>query len=142
MGQQFTKTKLIQMGQPASSCTIVNKMSEATLSGVPKRAVEYDLSGNLIGNYAAQPGDVNYWIINFVREDGGVTAAALGYRCILEHEVEYFGDGLALEPETAVANFQPMSHPKTAAEPTAPVEEKPSKLLDAYLAARENLKKK
>jgi len=141
MGQQFTKTKLIQMGQPASSCTIINKISEATLAGVPMKAIEYDLSGDTIGSYTSQPNDVNYWVINFIREAGGVTDAAVGYRCILEHEVEFFGDGNAIEPQTAMAVYQPLSHPTVAVDSSKMTETQPSRLLDAYLAARENLKK-
>jgi len=140
MGQQFTKTKLIQMGQPASSCRIINKMSEAVITGVPKKAIEYDLSGNTIGNYTAQPADVNYWVVNFNRDDGAVTTGVTGWRCVLEHEVEYFGDGNAIEPETAMANFQPLSHSAVsveAATAVCPTSGTPlsTKLLTAYKTA-------
>jgi hypothetical protein len=157
--QQFTVTKIIQRGQPAKDSTLVNKISCATLLGVPERAIKDDLSFNNTGSYAQNPLVVSYWIVNMVREDGAVTNSNIGYRVVLEHDVEFWGDSTGQDIEAVVAAKQPLAH-STAVdsgrvrptvirtgieeapldpEPWGPVE--PSKFLDAYLAAREVQKK-
>jgi hypothetical protein len=157
--QQFTVTKIIQRGQPSRDSTLTNKISCATLLGVTERAITDDLSFNNTGSYAQNPLVVSYWIVNMVREDGAVTNSNIGYRVLVEHDVEFWGDSTGQDIEAIVAAKQPLAHSaafnsgvtrvnpivvdteglQLEPEPWGPVE--PSKFLDAYLAAREVQKK-
>lgn len=112
LGQPYTRTKMIQRGQPARDSTLVNKMSVATILGVEPRAIIDDMSGQEFGSYASQPVDLQYWHLNFVREDNNVTNSNIGYIVSIQYDVEFFADGAALNPETARAHFLGLPHPK------------------------------
>jgi hypothetical protein len=90
LGQPYTKTKMIMRGQPARDCTIINKMSVATILGVTPRSIVDDLSGQEFGSYASQPVDLQYWHVNFIREDGAVTNSTIGYIVSIQFDVEFF----------------------------------------------------
>lgn len=114
IGQPYTKSKTIQRGQPARDCTIINKISQSTLFGVPQQAIVDDMSGQAYGTYASFPNDTNYWVVNFARADNSTTNSVVNYRVIVQFDVEFFADSSAINPETAMATLVPLVHPMTS----------------------------
>jgi hypothetical protein len=102
MGQRLTKWRQIQIGTPVNSQTVHNSVAMCDFLGVTASAVQNDLSGDFIGNYAADPADLLYWVINIQPDNGGVSSTIAALTVEMQHEIEFFGETAAQQPEALV----------------------------------------
>jgi len=107
ISQPYTTTKTISYATPLKDRTIINRVSVAQFLGVRPQAIQDDLSGQFIGNIISgspvDPSSTHYWVVNFMREDGGSIASSVSFDVRLEHDVEFFGDDTGSVTEALVA---------------------------------------
>lgn len=89
MAQPYTTSRLCQSNQKSF---VKNFITQHKLEGVPKKAIEDDLSGNYEGSYATQVNQPRYWNCNWSTVDAVNTTTPLLFVVRLEYFVEMWSD--------------------------------------------------
>lgn len=71
--------------------SLTSYMTTARFLGVPKKAVEYDLSQTYTGTYTSDPLGLHYWAIWMNPLDGVATTSPVAFRISVVYYVEAFG---------------------------------------------------
>lgn len=66
-------------------------MTTAKFLGVPKKAIDYDLSGVYTGSYASDPAGLHYWNVWIGPLDGVATSSPVAFRITVTYYTEVYG---------------------------------------------------
>lgn len=102
LSQPYTKSLLMSSSKMNSKngSAISHYMSVAKLIGVKPQALEYDLSGQYIHAYNADPATPLYFVVNWVTPDAVNLATNLEYRVKCTWYVECWNSSAPLLPTT------------------------------------------